>query len=94
VDSLAPTGGHSITFSGFFPVPKSTILPGSARNVHDVQNLGNQLKLEGTVTLEKSNPMSTQRKYPFETTAQFIVLYNRPIQPNRAIRRDLNHNCI
>jgi hypothetical protein len=37
--------------------------------MHDVQNLGNHLKVERTVTLKKCNPMSTQSEDPFQTTA-------------------------
>ena len=93
MDSITPYRGHSITFSGFFPVRMSLTHGGSARNVHDVQNLGNHLKLERTITLKKSNAMSTQSEDLFETTAQIIVLHNRTVQPNRAIRRDLNNDC-
>lgn len=60
--------------------------------MHDVQNLGNHLKVERTITLKKSNAMSTQSENLFETTAQFIVPHNRTVQTNRAIRRDLNNN--
>jgi hypothetical protein len=60
--------------------------------VHDVQNLGNHLKIERTIALKKSNAMSTQSENMFQTTAQFIVPYNRTFQTNRAIRRDLNNN--
>jgi len=44
--------------------------------MHEVENFGNHLKLERTVTLKISNAMSTQSEELSETTAQFIVLYN------------------
>jgi hypothetical protein len=53
--------------------------------MHDVQNLSNHLKLERTVTLKKSNAMSTQSENLLQTTAQFTVLYSHPIQANRSI---------
>ncbi len=62
--------------------------------MHDVQDPGNHLKLERTITLKKSNPMSTQSEGLFKTTAQFIVLYNRAVLANRTIRPDLNDESI
>jgi len=62
--------------------------------MHEVQNVGNHLKLEGTVSLKKSNAMSTQSENMFEITAQIIELDNRTIHPNRAIRANLNDDGI
>ncbi len=62
--------------------------------MHDVQNLSNHSKLEGTISLKKSNAMSTQSEDSFETTAQIIGLYNRTIDPNRATRVHLNDDSL
>ena len=48
--------------------------------MHEVEDLGNRLKLEGTVSLEKCNAMNAQGKDSFETTGEFIVLYYRSIE--------------
>jgi hypothetical protein len=56
--------------------------------MHEVEDLGNRLKLEGTVSLEKCNAMSSQSEHSSETTAEFIELYYRLIDPHRAIRSD------
>ena len=42
---------------------------GSARNMHEVENLCNHLKLEGTISLQKSNAMSTPSEDLFQTAA-------------------------
>ena len=41
--------------------------------MHEVEDLGNRLKLEGTVSLEKRSATSSQSEGSFETTAEFIV---------------------
>lgn len=43
--------------------------------MHEVEYLGNHLKLEGTISLQKCNVMNTQRENPFQAAAQFIPLY-------------------
>ena len=57
--------------------------------MHDVQNFGNHLKLERTIPLKKSNPLSPQSKYLFQTAAQLIALYYRSVHSDRTIRCDL-----
>jgi hypothetical protein len=47
--------------------------------VHDVQNLGNHLKVERTITLKKSDAMSTQRENLFHDRA-----IHRAAQPNHS----------
>jgi len=58
--------------------------------MHEVEDLGNRLKLEGTVSRKKSDALSPQSEDSSETTAQFIELHYRPIDPHRAIRCDLH----
>jgi hypothetical protein len=58
--------------------------------MHDVQNFSNRVKLERTVTLKKSNSMSTQSEDLFERTAQITGPYHPSVQSNRTIRRDLH----
>ena len=58
--------------------------------MHEVEDLGNRLKLERTVSLKKSDALRWQSEDSSETTAQFIELYYRLIDPHRAIRCDLH----
>jgi hypothetical protein len=49
--------------------------------MHDVQNFGNHLKLERTIPLKKSNPLSPQSKDLFQTATQLI----RALLPLRSV---------
>jgi hypothetical protein len=66
---LRPLGAIPSRSAVFFQFRTHQANRGSARSVHEVENLGNHLKLERTVTLKKSNAMSTQSEELFETTA-------------------------
>jgi len=53
--------------------------------MHVIQDLGNRLKLEGTVSLKKRNALSAQSENCFEAFTQFIALHYRLVDPERAI---------
>jgi hypothetical protein len=91
---LRPLGAIPSRSAVFFQFRTQQPNRGSARDMHKVENFGNHLKLERTITLKKSNPMSTQSEEIFKMTAQFIVLYTRPIDPYRAIRSNLNNHSL
>src|SRR5271156_2195640 len=57
---LRPQGAIPSRSGVFFQFRSQQSHRGCACNMHDVQNLSNHLKLERTVTLKKSSPMSTQ----------------------------------
>jgi hypothetical protein len=69
MNSLLPYGAIPSRSAIFFQFRTQQSDGGSARHVHEVQNLGNRLKLEGTISLKKSNAMSTQSEDSFEATA-------------------------
>jgi hypothetical protein len=60
--------------------------------VHKVQNLGNRLKLERAICLEKRNPIRAESEDFLEPRTQLIGLYCRLIDPDGTIRGDFHHD--
>ena len=58
--------------------------------MHEVQNLGNRLKLERAICLKKRNPIRTWNENFLQPRAQLIELYCRLIDPDGTIGRDLH----
>ena len=81
MDSLTPARASFHHVQRFFSSSEVTKPNrGSARNMHDVQNLGNHLKLERTIPLKKSNALSTQTRKPVQDDSSVP----RAVQPHHS----------
>jgi hypothetical protein len=61
--------------------------------MHEVENLGNRLKFQRAICLEKRNPIRAWSESLLESSTQLIELYCRLIDANRTVRRNLNDDC-
>ena len=61
--------------------------------MHEIQSLGNRLKLERPITLKKSNPVRAQSKNAFQPAAKFFTLVRQLIDPERTIQGNGYDDC-
>ena len=61
--------------------------------MHEIQSLGNRLKLERPITLKKSKPARAQSKNAFQPAAKFFTLVRQRIDPERTMQGNGYDNC-